>query len=611
MFLLRVRAAVAATVLASGLFACGGSSTLPPSTPNPTPTTQSPCAAAADLSAEAGSVTSGFSRKSAPDTLLDGNPRWRVLDELWTHRAEEARREARPRAPRRGLEAGLPAHAADIGEVAVVQDEGDLVLPPNTIDLANTGLRFMPNGAGGYDVRRIDGSFRATLGSRVTLEDDDSVAAAVPFGFSFYGRTQRSAFVNSDGNITFDEEDKSSSERNIARLLTGPPRVAPFLADLDPTTGVSRVFVNAAADQYTVTWCNVRGFDSALSVSAQATLLPDGTIEFKYEGLNFGNGVVGLSPGRTGDFVPVNLSDEGPTNGGSGALGERFARQAQLDTVALAQKFYSTHPDNYDQLVIWSDQTLITDAFAYEATVANEVRGIGLDTYDVSREFGSAGRMRSLVMMDWLDKYPDDPAQKFLGENNTLSVIGQEAGHRWLVFFEFRDRTAQVSGQLLGRDQAHWSFFFDSDASVMEGNDIEDLGGGSFRTVAAVRRYSLLDQYAMGLVPDTAVPRFFYVESPTNVVPARTNVSAPLVGVTLNGTRRDVLIQDIVAVHGPRVPSPADSAKVHRQAFIYLVSAGRSVDSTLAAKVDRIRRQWEAFFLEATDGRMAAITSLR
>ena len=28
----------------------------------------------------------------------------------------------------------------------------------------------------------------------------------------------------------------------------------------------------------------------------------------------------------------------------------------------------------------------------------------------------------------------------------------------------------------------------DSDASVMEGNDIEDLGGGSFRTIGAVRR---------------------------------------------------------------------------------------------------------------------------
>ena len=60
----------------------------------------------------------------------------------------------------------------------------------------------------------------------------------------------------------------------------------------------------------------------------------------------------------------------------------------------------------------------------------------------------------------------------------------------------------------------------DSDASVMEGNDIEDLGGGAFRTVATVQRYSRLDQYAMGYVKESEVPDFFYVENPTNVVPA-------------------------------------------------------------------------------------------
>ena len=84
----------------------------------------------------------------------------------------------------------------------------------------------------------------------------------------------------------------------------------------------------------------------------------------------------------------------------------------------------------------------------------------------------------------------------------------------------------------------------------MEGNDIEDLGGGSFRTVAAVQRYSLLDQYAMGLVPETAVPPFFYVESPVNMSASRTRESAPEAGVTFNGTRRDVLIQDIIAING-------------------------------------------------------------
>ena len=616
MFSLRTRAAFAAVLFAAGLFGCGGSSTpAPPSTPNPPPTSQSPCAAAAALAAEAGEPlgASASTPKSSPDILNDGNPRWRVLDHLWTHRAAEARRAAREGDPRRGVTAlGPPVNAADVGDVAVVQDEGDLVLPPNTIDLANAGLRFIRNGAGGYDVQRIDGTFRPTLGTRVTLSDDDSVPAPLQFGFSFYGKTQQSAFVNSDGNITFEQEDKASSERNVARLLTGPPRVAPFLADLDPTVGVGKIYVNAATDRYTVTWCSVRGFDSALSVTAQVTLLPDGTIEFKYEGLNLGTGIIGLSPGRTADFTPVNLSDTGPTGGGGSALGERFARQAEVDTVALTQKFYRTHPDNYDQLVVWSDQTLISGAFAYEVTIANEVRGIGVDTYDLSHDFGSPGRLRSFVMMDWVDKYPQDPSTKFLGENNTVSVLGQESGHRWLVFLEFLDRTTgQLSDQLLGRDQAHWSFFFDSDASVMEGNDIEDLGGGSFRTVAAVQRYSLLDQYAMGLIPDTAVPQFFYVKNPTNVQPASTNVSAPRVGVTFNGTEQVVLIKDIVDVNGPRVPPADRSSKEHHQAFIFLVSAGKPVDPAIVAKIDRIRTAWEAFFRQATDGRMTAITRLQ
>ena len=86
----------------------------------------------------------------------------------------------------------------------------------------------------------------------------------------------------------------------------------------------------------------------------------------------------------------------------------------------------------------------------------------------------------------------------------------------------------------------------DSDASVMEGNDIEALGGGSFRTVGAVRRYSRLDQYAMGLVGPSDVPPFFYVQNPTNLSQTKDKESGPQVGVTFNGTRRDVLIDDVL-----------------------------------------------------------------
>ena len=598
-----MRAALCALLLASVIGCNGGGdggSSPPPSVPPPP---QNPCAAVTSEIADAGAPHDTFAPPKRG--ALDPFPRWRVLESLWIHQQA---------AQRRGAVASLgpvAAIAADAGEIAVLRDEGDLIVPANAFDLKGLGLRFTRNQQGGYDVRQTDASFRAGIGNRVTLGDDDTVRADVAFSFPFFSANERTAFVNSDGNITFREGDNASTDRSVGRLLTGQPRVAVFLADLDPSAG-GGVFVNAAADHYTVTWCGVRGFDSTSTTTVQATLLPEGSIELKYgTGITLPDAVVGLSPGQTGTFRAADLSAQGPTAGGAAAVGERFAENPDLDVVAAATAFYRSHPDSYDQLVIWTDTSVVSGgSFAFESTVANEVQGIGLEIFDVSREFGSAGRLRSYTMMDRLSKYPEDPATRFLGENNTLSLLGQEVGHRWLAYFNFRDRLGQRSEELLGRDAAHWSFFMDSDASVMEGNDIEDLRGGSFRTVGAVSRYSKLDQYAMGLVAPPDVPPFFYVEAPANMSQQKDKDSSPQTGVTFAGTRRDVLIEDIIAIHGPRVPSAAGSPGIHRQAFIYVVGPGRSADPAQIAKLDRIRRQWEDFFRQATDGRMRAETRL-
>jgi hypothetical protein len=588
--------------------ACGGGSGRSGGTPTPPPGgTPDVCSGTGD-EADAVDVSPARTREDVDLAIrkserADGNPRGRLFDALWLNRSRTDLD--------RTAAAATGRSAIDIGEIAVVQDEGDLIASPNPYDLRNLGLRFTRNLGGGYDVQRIDGGLRTTLGSRLTLTDDDSVPLNVPFGFSFYGRSQTTAFVNSDGNVTFEQEDRASTDRNVARLLTGPPRIAPFLADLDPSTGNGRVFGHAAPSEYTVTWCGVRGFDSTRTANVQVTLLPDGTIEMRFATVTLTDAVVGLSPGRTGDFMPLDLSQNGPLPGGSGAVGERFADQPQIDAVEVARRFYQSHPDTYDQLIMWTDTSVVDDAFAYEVTVANQIRGLGVSQFDASADFGSAGRLSSYAVMDAITKYPDDPLQVVLGENSTLSVLGHEVGHRWLAYLEFRDHNGNRSEALLGRDQAHWSFFMDSDASVMEGNDIEDLGGGSFRTTAAVQRYSRLDQYAMGLLTASQVPPFFYVESPTNVAGGRTAESAPRVGVTFNGTRRDVLIDDVIAINGARVPSANEAPRVHRQAFVFVVSRGRTVDNVQVEKIDRIRRAWEPFFQQATEGRMQAVTALR
>jgi hypothetical protein len=598
-------ALLAATIACGG----GGGSSSPPSQPPPGGSSQDVCSVADTADVEPADALPPATRQadSPKDRGVDLSTRWRVLEDLWIHRQAQER----ARLDRRST-AAPPVNSVDVGAIAVLQDEGDLLVAPNALDLENVGLRFSPNGSGGYDVRRIDGSFRSTLGSRVTLTDDDSRRVDVQFGFRFYGRAQTAAFVNSDGNVTFGESDSASTERNVARLLTGPPRVAPFLADLDPGSA-GRVFVNAAADQYTVTWCGVREFDSTSRVTTvQATLLPDGGIEMKFGAtISILDAVVGISPGATSQFAAVDLSASGPTSGGGGAVGERFAASRELDTAAVAAKFFRTHSDSYDQLVVWTDTRAISQAFAYETTVANQIRGLGIDEYDLSRAFGSGGRLQSLAIMDSLDKYSDDPSARVLGENTSLAIVAHEVAHRWLAFFDFRNHLGNVSSDLLGRQMAHWSFFMDTDASVMEGNDIGDLGGGSFRTVGAVTGYSRLDLYAMGLIGESEVPAFFYVDTPVNIQPPRERDSAPQTNVTFSGTRRDVLIQDIVAANGPRVPSTADAPRVHTQAFIYIAGAGRTATADQIAKLDRIRLQWEQFFAQATGGRMRVTTTLR
>ena len=96
-------------------------------------------------------------------------------------------------------------------------------------------MGFARNGSGGYDMRRSDRAFQSSVGDRITLQDDDSARVALPFTFPYYAGRYTETFLNSDGNLTFEVEEHASTDRNVARFLTGPPRIAPLFDDLDPS----------------------------------------------------------------------------------------------------------------------------------------------------------------------------------------------------------------------------------------------------------------------------------------------------------------------------------------------------------------------------------------
>ena len=584
--------------------ACGSGGSSPargPSAPSPTPpsSASNPCTAALAGSLPAASASSVPAKGHGGLGVDVRDPR----DFLWLHRL-----------PRGGD--GVTARAAQtaaarVGDIAVLPDDGGLIIAANPLDLGGAGLRFELNGSGGYDVRRVSAAFRSDLGRRVPLADDDTSEESFASSFSFYGTPRTSAFVNSDGNLTFGESDTATSDRSLGRALSGPPRVAAFFADLDPSAG-GGVFVSAAPDAFTVTWCAVPGFESPNKVTAQASLLADGAVEIRLDAsTTLREAVVALSPGAAGAFAALDLSAPGPSPGGSSAVGERFAAEASLDLVAAAQRFYAEFPDAYDQILFWTD-TRVTDenTFAFETTVNNAIEGIGQEILDLGSDYGSAGRLQSVVVMDNLGKYPSDPASLVprLGQDTSLSLLAHESGHRWGATLLFQDANGEVSDLLLGRQRAHWSFFFDSDASVLEGNDIEDRGGGSFLTVGAVKRYGPLDLYAMGLISESEVPPVFYVADPSGT--GRDRESAPSTGVTFTGTRREVTIADIVAAMGPRRPSTGRAPRGHRQAWVYVVGRGRAADPAALNKLERFRRDFEPFFEAATEGRMRLETRI-
>jgi len=560
---------------------------------------------------------------SDPDSFSGTYP-GRILTELALHRKFAAERARSGFSPERSLAAA----PVDSGNVAVIPDDGSLVLPANRFDLDQKGILFQP-AAGGYTIAASAGGFDSSAASNGLLlnpgtsdnpdniGDDGTREVPIGFAFPYFGKTYTTVFINSDGNLTFGQGDTSTSKRSLARFLVGAPRIAPFFSDLDPSVG-GRLTLFSSASRFVVTWSQVPDYSASgfgPSETFQVALAPDGQIQFAFDGMGGREAVVGVSPGNfTGLPALADLSAASGERAGEkfdGPAAEVFTSTTQLDLAAVGQRFYQTHEDAYEYLVVFTTFNFdLGAAFAFELNISNQVTGLGRiaaqPIFDFSRFFGSS-RLSSVVNMANLGKYPTDPSAVFFrGVDSTLSILGQETGHRFLAYAAFNDPSGiSNSNALLGRDLQHWSFLFNSDASVEEGNRIRDNGDGTFTTTGAVEHYSDLDQYLMGLLPPSEVPPSFLVVGPA-ISPAR----APQRNVTFSGKRQDISLDQIVASSGPRFPNSVISPKRFNFAFVLVVPKGQSPSPEEVAHVDSIRTAWERFFSSATSFRAFPSTSL-
>ncbi|MBI5084314.1 MAG: hypothetical protein HZB13_06930, partial [Acidobacteria bacterium] len=295
-------------------------------------------------------------------------------------------------------------------------------------------------------------------------------------------------------------------------------------------------------------------------------------------------------------------------------VAERFGTSDGLDLVRAAQRFYESHDDSYDYLVFFNTMGLAAapGALATETTVRSTRTGIGETPIDAAGSYGSPQRLQAVLNMGPLAQYPSAPYARVgnrgqITGDNTMTILGHETGHLFLALASIRDPNG--SRPMLGVQNAHWSFNFNSEASLLEGNRIQDNGPGitnRFLTVATVEGYSPLDQYLMGLRPPQEVPSTFLVRS--SPYP---NAGFPRVGVVFSGQRQDVTVDDIIAVEGRRTPDDTVAQRRFRFALIMLVPAGTEPQPEDLEKLETYRAEFERYFPRAAQERAWADCTLR
>ena len=564
----------------------------------------------------AGSVLWGRSEVS-----LCGYHPWRALEE----QALSAK------APRRAaflarFQPGKLARGAaqDIGSIAIMEDSNGVVSRRNPFNLSGRKLRFQPIDpmAKGYryilaDAPQIEVSPRAA--PFPDLGDDDSSSLALPFPFPFFGATFQKLFVNSDGNLTFVEADNASTSRSVGRTLGGPPRIAPLFSDLDPSKRPGSVTVFAETNKVVFTWKEVPIYTSTgigPSQTFNVALFSDGAIEMSWSDTSGVAAVVGISPGGAQANPNIVTFKDGAEQAFDAAVVERFGDTEELDLQLAALRFYQTHEDAYDYLVFYNTAGVGAGSgiLAFANPVRDVVQGNGAFAVgDQGALYGSGDKLKAVLNMGPLNQYPvnpQDPVPLRFGTGDTsLTVLGHEAGHLFLAYSSVRNPANAAARPMLGRDFFHWNFFFNSEASLLEGNRIADAGEGAsprFSTVATVEGYSALDQYLMALRPPEEVAPTFFVEN-TSIPLIGTN---PRVGVRFDGSRRDVKVEEIIGVEGRLIPDQSISQRKFRFAFVLVIREGSAASATAVDQLETLRKQFEVAFAGYTGGRAQAVTSL-
>lgn len=261
--------------------------------------------------------------------------------------------------------------------------------------------------------------------------------------------------------------------------------------------------------------------------------------------------------------------------------------------------------DEYDFLVVFLSEPVNGPANVPAFQQARmTVQNIGQNPlFNDASAFGSRATLKGCIFMGSARRLPAEPEQPVgdLGSGalgmTGLEVLGHELGHFWLVGADYDTGGGRMEDLRSG--DRHYNPRVDS-RSVMFGGCIDAVGGGVFRVSGCARKYNLLDQYFMGLLPAVQVTPVLLVSGQGSNDPPLPlpRTAAP---VTIMGSERRITIDSVVRQMGVRGPAFPNTQRCFRTGFVYVARGQATSDALL--QVEAYRQGFERWFSWATDGR--------
>jgi uncharacterized protein (TIGR03437 family) len=260
-------------------------------------------------------------------------------------------------------------------------------------------------------------------------------------------------------------------------------------------------------------------------------------------------------------------------------------KDGDIDGIAIFQSFYT--------------DTIISGASAYSTGGLASANGVFPTSY--------LSRPKSTNVMQM---------NRISSSNDNGHTLIHEFSHYWLYYLRIMENG--VRSQVLNPVSPHpaqyvhmpaaFPVLSTGDSSVMGGTRFKDNGDGSFTAPSPYPYYGLTwhELYLMGLAaPEEAEP-WFYIDNSNPALGPEYYTPAG----TYRGTRKNVVIQQVIDALGPRVPAYKDSQKGFKVMFVLMERSTRRATDEEIGWVNTRRQQMERNFALATGNRAQLTATL-